>query len=142
MKSISLQVVQEGGIVQAVHNHGVRQLPHRFQAKYPDYLTQQRYYDQGRFVSLYYEANPTTQQKVIAYLDRQSDQVLRHTHLHAQSKLDWLNLPDNVAPSTYRHNPYVKRAFFKQQMEEAAEEKVSRDDVTGMEGEFLDPPTK
>ena len=38
--------------------------------------------------------------------------VLRYTQLHATSNLEsLLNLPDNVSPTTYKHNPYVKRAM-------------------------------
>lgn len=103
MKEISLKVVENGGIVRSVQNHGLRKFPHRFKAKYPDILTQQRYYEQGRFISFYYDANPSTLQKVEAILNM-NDQVLRHTHLRSRSKLDWIN---------HRHdkNPYVQEVL-------------------------------
>mmetsp|Transcript_8336 Transcript_8336/g.20507 ORF Transcript_8336/g.20507 Transcript_8336/m.20507 type:complete len:168 (+) Transcript_8336:147-650(+) len=103
MKEISLKVVENGGIVRSVQNHGLRTFPHRFKAKYPDILTQQRYYEQGRFISFYYDANPSTLQKIEAILNM-NDQVLRHTHLRSRSKLDWIN---------HRHdkNPYVQEVL-------------------------------
>ena len=56
MKEVSLKVVENGGIVRSVKNHGLRTFPHRYKAKYPDILTQQRYYEKGRFISFYYDA--------------------------------------------------------------------------------------
>lgn len=103
MKECSLKVVENGGIVRSVQNHGLRTFPHRFKAKYPDILTQQRYYEQGRFISFYYDANPSTLKQVEAILNM-NDQVLRHTHLRSRSKLDWIN---------HRHdkNPYVQEVL-------------------------------
>ena len=103
MKEVSLKVVENGGIVRSVQNHGLRTFPHRFKAKYPDYLTQQRYYEQGRFISMYYDANPATLKQVETVLNM-NDQVLRVTHLKSRSKLDWIN---------HKHdkNPYVQRVL-------------------------------
>ena len=103
MKEISLKVVENGGIVRSVQNHGLRTFPHRFKAKYPDYLTQQRYYEQGRFISVYYDANPATLKQVESILNM-NDQVLRVNHLKSRSKLDWIN---------HRHdkNPYVQQVL-------------------------------
>jgi len=103
MKQVSLKVVENGGIVRSIQNHGLRTFPHRFKAKYPDYLTQQRYYEQGRFISVYYDANPTTLKQIETILTM-DDQVLRVTHLKSRSKLDWIN---------YKHdkNPYVQRVL-------------------------------
>lgn len=103
MKQVSLKVVENGGIVRSIQNHGLRTFPHRFKAKYPDYLTQQRYYEQGRFVSVYYDANPATLRQVELLLNM-NDQILRVTHLKSRSKLDWIN---------YKHdkNPYVQRVL-------------------------------
>lgn len=104
MKQVSLKVVENGGIVRSIQNHGLRQFPHRFQAKYPDYLTQQRYYDQGRFISIYYDANPETLKQVETILNM-NDQVLRATHLRARSKLDW------IAMERQDKNPYVQKVL-------------------------------
>jgi small subunit ribosomal protein S6 len=103
MKEVSMKVVENGGIVRSIQNHGLRTFPHRFKAKYPDYLTQQRYYEQGRFISVYYDANPTTLKQVENLLNM-NDQVLRVTHLKSRSKLDWIN---------YKHdkNPYVQKVL-------------------------------
>ena len=48
-KTISKAVVEDGGVVKSIQNHGIREFPHRFKAKYPDYLTQERYYSKGRY---------------------------------------------------------------------------------------------
>ena len=107
MKEVSLKVVENGGIVRSVQNHGIRKFPHRFKAKYPDILTQQRYYEQGRFISFYYDANPSTLKQIETILNM-NDQILRHTHLRSRSKLDWVN---------HRHdkNPYIQEVLKKDQ---------------------------
>ena len=108
-----MKIVEEGGIVQAIHNHGIRQCPSRIKAKNPDFVTQQRYYETARYFSIYYESNPTTMSNVSTILERQTigEDVLRFVHVHATSKTDVLNLPDNVSPKTYTKNPYVKRVL-------------------------------
>ena len=127
-----MAVVEDGGIVTSVQNHGIRQFPHRVKAKYPDYLTQQRYYTKGRYFSIWYEASPQTQTKVSTLLSRHLDaSVLRYTHLHATSPLEkFLNLPDNVSPATYKHNPYVKRVLLKEQQMTTGEEEEEAQQVT------------
>jgi ribosomal protein S6 len=95
-------VVENGGIVRCIQNHGIRQVPHRFKAKYPDFLTQQRYYDKGRFISLYYDANPATLKQVENILSM-NDQVLRVNHLKARSKLDYITMEREDK------NPYMRR---------------------------------
>ncbi|KAL3920458.1 MAG: hypothetical protein SGILL_003254 [Bacillariaceae sp.] len=104
MKQVSHKVVENGGIVRSVQNHGLRQFPHRFQAKYPDYLTQQRYYEKGRFISMYYDANPATLRQVETILNM-DDQVLRVTHLKARSKLDYITMEREDK------NPYMQRVL-------------------------------
>jgi ribosomal protein S6 len=104
MKQVSLQVVDNGGIVRSIQNHGIRQFPHRVQAKYPDYKTGIRYYEKGRYISVYYDANPTTLAQIQTLLSM-NDQVLRETHLKARSKLEFITMqrPDK--------NPYVQRVL-------------------------------
>ena len=102
MKQVSHKVVDNGGIIRSIQNHGLRKFPHRFQAKYPDYLTQQRYYEKGRFISIYYDANPTTLQYVENILSM-NDQVLRVTHLKCRSKLDYITMEREDK------NPYIQR---------------------------------
>lgn len=103
-KQMSLKVVENGGIVRSIQNHGIRQFPHRVQAKNPDYKTGQRYYEKGRYISVYYDANPATQAQVQNLLGM-NDQVLRQSHLKARSKLDYITMqrPDK--------NPYVRRVL-------------------------------
>ena len=102
MKKVSHEVVAGGGIVRAVHNHGIRDLPHRFKAKFPD-KQGNRYYLKGRFFSIYYDANPETMRQVEQVL-KMDEEVLRNTHLRARSSLDLVNLRED-------RNPYIKQVL-------------------------------
>lgn len=104
MKQASMTVVENGGIVRSIQNHGIRQFPHRVKAKYPDFKTGQRYYEKGRFISMWYDASPATLSKVEKTF-QMNDQVLRNTHLKARSKLDW------ITRERMDKNPYVKRVL-------------------------------
>ena len=100
MKKMALEVVENGGIVRAVHNHGIRSLPHRFKARYAD-KEGNRYYSNGRFVSFYYDSNPATMRQVEQVLKLEED-VLRNTHLKARSILDYVNITHEAK------NPYIQ----------------------------------
>lgn len=84
MKEMSLKIVNNGGIVRSIQNHGIRQLPHRFKAKYAD-REGNRWYEKGRFISVFYDANPNVMRQVEGILNM-DDQVLRTTHLKATNK--------------------------------------------------------
>lgn len=114
MKKICTEIVQHRGVVRGIQNHGVRDLPHRFQARYAD-RQGVRYYEKGRFVSVYYDANPATMRQVeqILTLD---EEVLRHTNLRARSIVDFVNISDESK------NPYVKQA----QRERSSKERRTR----------------
>jgi ribosomal protein S6 len=101
MKQVSHKIVDNGGIIRSIQNHGVREFPHRVQAKYPDYKTGRRYYEKGRYISLYYDASPNTIKDVEKILSM-NDQVLRNSHLKARSKLDYISIQKEDK------NPYVK----------------------------------
>lgn len=102
-------MVDNGGIVRSIRNHGVRDLPHRFRAKYPD--TQgNRYYKKGRFISIYYDASPLTMRQVEASISL-DEVVLRQTHLRTRSKLDYVNIKNEDK------NPYIRKVM---QMEQEA----------------------
>jgi len=90
MKKISHEVVNSGGIVRAIHNHGIRDLPHRFKARFPD-KEGNRYYRKGRFISIYYDSNPATMQQVDQILTM-DEEILRNSHLKARSILDYVNI--------------------------------------------------
>jgi len=78
---------------------GIRQLPHRFKAKYVD-QEGNRYYEKGRFISVFYDASPKAMREVEAIL-RNNEEILRNTHLKATNKFsDVNNLNENK-------NPYV-----------------------------------
>eukprot|EP01083_Nonionella_stella_P053044 140510_1 len=101
VKDISQKVVGSGGIVRSVQNHGIRQVPHRFKAKYAD-REGNRYYKKGRFLSIYYDANPATQTAVTG-ICKMEEQVLRTTHLKARNKLWYVNI------AREDKNPYIQK---------------------------------
>uniref|UniRef100_A0A7S2IGM9 Ribosomal protein S6 n=1 Tax=Helicotheca tamesis TaxID=374047 RepID=A0A7S2IGM9_9STRA len=103
MKTISSTVVENGGIVRTVQNHGIRNLPHRFKAKYPD-KEGNRYYKKGRFISVWYDASPRVLAKVENEI-RLDDQILRHTHLKARNKLWYINI------ASEKKNPYIQKVI-------------------------------
>eukprot|EP00581_Thalassiosira_minuscula_P014678 CAMPEP_0183719040 /NCGR_PEP_ID=MMETSP0737-20130205/12136_1 /TAXON_ID=385413 /ORGANISM="Thalassiosira miniscula, Strain CCMP1093" /LENGTH=136 /DNA_ID=CAMNT_0025948717 /DNA_START=78 /DNA_END=488 /DNA_ORIENTATION=+ len=94
MKEISLKIVNNGGIVRSIQNHGIRQLPHRFKAKYAD-REGNRYYEKGRFISVFYDSNPTVMREVEGILNL-NEEILRNTHLRATNIFqDVNNLNEN-----------------------------------------------
>ena len=113
MKEVSLKIVNNGGIVRSIQNHGIRQLPHRFKAKYTD-SDGTRYYEKGRFISIFYDANPNVMKQVEGVLNM-DDQILRTTHLRATNKFgDVNNLNENK-------NPYVQEIL--KELEEGLDQK-------------------
>jgi len=96
--------------VRSVQNHGIRNLPHRFKAKYAD-REGNRYYKMGRFFSIYYDSNPIVQKEVDGML-KMDEQVLRNTHLKARNKLWYVNI------AREDKNPYIQMV---RDMEKAAE---------------------
>jgi ribosomal protein S6 len=103
MKKLSHQIVAGGGVVRGIANHGVRDLPHRFRARFAD-KEGNRYYRKGHFVSIYYDSNPSTMRQVEQILTM-DEQVLRNTHLRARSVLDSVNI------AREEKNPYVRRVW-------------------------------
>lgn len=100
--------------MRSVQNHGIRNLPHRFKAKYAD-REGNRYYEKGRFFSIYYDSNPLTQ-KVVDGILKMDEQVLRNTHLKARNKLWFVNI------AREDKNPYIQRVI---EMEKAEAEAKS-----------------
>lgn len=103
MKQVSHKVVGGGGIVRSIQNHGVRDLPHRFRAKYAD-KEGNRYYKKGRFISVFYDANPNLMKQVEGILTL-NEQVLRNTHLKARNKLWYVNI------AREDRNPYIQKVL-------------------------------
>jgi len=112
VKAVSHEVVKGGGIVRSVHNHGIRTLPHRFQAKFPD-KQGNRYYTKGRFFSIYYDANPQTMKQVEQVLVM-DEEVLRTTHLKARSPFDVVNIMKE------HKNPYIQQIKEEEKLESQA----------------------
>lgn len=103
MKNLSYKVVDGGGIIRSIQNHGIRTLPHRFRAAYAD-RAGTRYYKEGRFVSIFYDASPKILSEVENVL-KMDEQVLRHTHLKAQNKMWFCNI------SREDKNPYIRKVL-------------------------------
>merc|ERR1712194_537942 len=102
--------VNNGGIVRSVQNHGIRQLPHRFKAKYSD-QEGNRYFERGRFISVFYDANPHVMREVEGILTL-NDEILRNTHLKATNKfMDVNNLNE-------KKNPYLQELVKEMEAEE------------------------
>jgi ribosomal protein S6 len=112
VKKMSLTVVNNGGIVRAIHNHGIRDLPHRFRARYPDRMGN-RYYTKGRFFSFYYNCNPYTVRQLENMLVMEPD-VLRKMNLRARSSLDVVNIVKED------RNPYIQQVLEEQAIERHA----------------------
>eukprot|EP00804_Cyclotella_cryptica_P008877 CCRYP_013099-RA/>CCRYP_013099-RA protein AED:0.28 eAED:0.28 QI:151/0/0.5/1/0/0.5/2/0/120 len=101
------QIVSNGGIVRSIQNHGIRQLPHRFKAKYAD-REGNRYYEKGRFISVFYDASPSVMRQVEGILNL-DELILRNTHLKARNKfMDVNNVRENK-------NPYVQEILEKEE---------------------------
>lgn len=60
-----------------------------------------RYYEKGRFISVFYDASPSTMREVEGILNL-NEEILRNTHLKARNKFDDIN---NVRENK---NPYVQ----------------------------------
>ena len=101
MKQVAHEVVNGGGLVRAIHNHGIRETPVRMKAKSTDQLGQ-RYFEKGRFISVYMDCNPRVRESVHNILALDQD-ILRQTHLRARSLLDNVNLAKE------KTNPFVQR---------------------------------
>jgi ribosomal protein S6 len=117
MKQVSQKIVGNGGIVRSIQNHGIRKFPHRIRAKHPDFQTGQRYYEKGRYISVYYDANPGSLKDVEKILDLSDNIVLRQTHLKVRSKLDWISM-ERIDKS-----PYMEQVL-KQEKEVEANQKA------------------
>lgn len=51
-------VLQEGGVVRSVANHGIRVLPYRFHSRHDVREGDQRWFGSARWASTYYDASP------------------------------------------------------------------------------------
>ena len=103
MKDVSMKVVERGGVVRSIRNHGIRTLPSEFRSSFPD-KEGNRNYRKGRFISIYYDSNPQTMREVESIL-RINDQVLRDTHLKARNKLWYVNI------AREDRNPYIQKVI-------------------------------
>lgn len=70
-RKLAENVLQDGGMVRAVTNHGIRVLPYRFHSKHNVSETESRWFTSGRWVSAYFDCHPTIAKKMeVQYLSR------------------------------------------------------------------------
>lgn len=112
MKEVSHKIVENGGIVRSIQNHGIRQMPHRVKSKYAD-REGNRYYEKGRFISVFYDSNPVTARQVETILNL-NEEILRNTHLRASNRFNEVN------DFLESRNPYIKDIL--SEIEEATED--------------------
>mmetsp|Transcript_24904 Transcript_24904/g.27481 ORF Transcript_24904/g.27481 Transcript_24904/m.27481 type:complete len:155 (+) Transcript_24904:170-634(+) len=132
VKTISHRVVENGGIVRTIRNHGIRDLPHRFKTKYPD-AEGHRYFKKGRFISVYYDASPYTQ-NLVEYDLRLNTNVLRMTHLKVRNPMWYVNIMREDK------NPYIQKVLRQEALtaaEEEAREREEEVEANEEEGEDL-----
>mmetsp|Transcript_25466 Transcript_25466/g.39092 ORF Transcript_25466/g.39092 Transcript_25466/m.39092 type:complete len:144 (+) Transcript_25466:1-432(+) len=113
-KTVAHKVVEGGGIVRSIQNHGIRVLPHRFKARYPD-MEGNRYYEKGRYFSIYYDANPRVLKQVENVL-RMDEEILRTNHLQARNPLWYVNIAHEG------RNPYIRKVKYLEKKEQEEEE--------------------
>lgn len=125
MRDVSHRVVEGGGVVRTIRNHGVRTLPHTFQSTFPD-SDGNRKHRKGRFISIYYDSNPQTMREVESIL-RTNEQVLRNTHLKARNKMWFVNI------AREDRNPFIQKVIAMEKAEEEAAAAAAAAAVTGNE---------
>ena len=59
-------ILQEGGVVRSVANHGIRVLPYRFHSRHDIKENDDRWFASGRWASAYYDASPAVAEKMEA----------------------------------------------------------------------------
>jgi ribosomal protein S6 len=90
------EIVSSNGVVRSVENHGIRQLPYRFKARHAN-KDGERYYEQGRFISIRFDASPQIMLGVERII-RLDEDVLRYTTLRNPdfaSKVNVMKLKKN-----------------------------------------------
>ncbi|CAM9188726.1 unnamed protein product, partial [Choristocarpus tenellus] len=93
---VAKAVIDQGGVVRSVHNHGVKPLPYQFHSKHA-VGDESRWFSSGRWVSTYFDANPATMQKVEKAVWKE-DRVLRVTTIKPSIRMDKItstHLPSN-----------------------------------------------
>lgn len=63
-RKVANRVLDEGGNVRAVVNHGIRILPYRFHSKHSVSESENRWFSSGRWISAYYDAHPAVVKEV------------------------------------------------------------------------------
>lgn len=63
-RMVAKNVLEDGGIVRAVTNHGIRVLPYRFHSKHNVSDHESRWFTSGRWVSAYYDVNPSVAKRM------------------------------------------------------------------------------
>eukprot|EP00611_Tribonema_gayanum_P023798 TRINITY_DN5088_c0_g1_i1.p1 TRINITY_DN5088_c0_g1~~TRINITY_DN5088_c0_g1_i1.p1 ORF type:complete len:184 (-),score=33.99 TRINITY_DN5088_c0_g1_i1:684-1235(-) len=90
-------VLEDGGMVRCVENHGVKDLAYRFRARTAMSGSENRYHTRGRWVSMYFDARPETLDKIDADLKMQ-DFYLRSNTIKPVVKMNWLSTRHKTNP--------------------------------------------
>ena len=99
VKDISKIVLEGGGVVRSIENHGVRPLPYRFKSKHMD-SQGLRYHNSGRFISMHFDASPT-KLPAIDKIVKLEEGVLRTTTMRGE---DW---SEKINVSKAKKNPFM-----------------------------------
>ncbi|CAN0560350.1 unnamed protein product, partial [Ectocarpus sp. 12 AP-2014] len=92
-------ILEEGGVVRSVANHGVRVLPYRFHSKHDIKEKDDRWFSSGRWASAYYDASPAVAKKMEEQLWAE-DKVIRVSTRRPSTKMD------RIASTHERSNPW------------------------------------
>ncbi|CBN74627.1 conserved unknown protein [Ectocarpus siliculosus] len=92
-------ILEEGGVVRSVANHGVRVLPYRFHSKHDIKEKDDRWFSSGRWASAYYDASPAVAKKMEEQLWAE-DKVIRVSTRRPATKMD------RIASTHERSNPW------------------------------------
>ncbi len=99
-KDIGRVVIERGGVLRTVEDQGIRDLPHRFKAKFTDRYGV-RYHEDGRFVSLRFDASPTALREVERFLNL-DEEILRYSFIRPKEYEREANNP------RFKKNPFLE----------------------------------
>ncbi|CAM9224712.1 unnamed protein product, partial [Pylaiella littoralis] len=92
-------VLEEGGVVRSVVNHGIRVLPYRFHSRHDIKENDNRWFTSGRWASAYYDASPAVAKKMEQQLWAE-DKVIRVSTRRPSTKMD------RISSTHERSNPW------------------------------------
>lgn len=127
-------VLDDGGIVRCIENHGVRSLAYRFRARQG--IENEMYFTHGRWVSIYMDAKPPTISKVERELNLHEG-YLRSNVTRPRIKMDYVNSSKRTNPWSLDENrqlPYVMQEALRLERE-MLEAETATEDGKGWSGQ-------